>query len=70
MLFDPDQWKGKGQELKLDKYRLSDSEMIRLGVISSELRRNLAAKVSECTEGTKSPSEVEFESLYKQKVRL
>ncbi len=40
-MFDPDSWKGRDDELKIDKCKLSEDELRRYAIIATEIRKKL-----------------------------
>ena len=43
-LFDPDLWKGKTEELTIDKYKLSEDELRLYGKTATEIRQRFKDK--------------------------
>ena len=63
-LFDPDSWKGRNDELKLDLCKLAEDELQSYAMIATEIRQKLKAKAGFLEEvnkasGTNSDDEAE-----------
>ena len=52
-LFDPDSWKGRNDELKLDQCKLVEDELRSYAVIATEIRQKLKAKAEFLAEENK-----------------
>ena len=53
VLFDPDVWKGKGDELTINSCRLPEDELRTFAILATEVRQNLQAKVDAVAEDRK-----------------
>ena len=47
VLFDPDEWKGKSEELKIQQHALPESKLREYAMLATKLRRQLQTKADE-----------------------
>ena len=50
ILFDPDAWKGRDEELKMDKCKLSEDELRNYAKVATEIRQMLKVKAESSRE--------------------
>ena len=53
VLFDPDSWKGKGEELTIDKCKLPEDQLRAFAKVATEIRKKLQDKVDTAVEDRK-----------------
>ena len=53
VLFDPDSWKGKGDELTIDKCKLPEDELRTFAILATVVRQNFQTKVDAVVEDRK-----------------
>ena len=47
LLFDPDQWKGQKEDLKIENYRLTEEELKTYAIVATQIRKNFASSADE-----------------------
>ena len=47
LLFDPDQWKGQKEDLKIENYRLTEEELKTYAIVATQIRKNFASLADE-----------------------
>ena len=58
VLFDPDMWKGKGDELKFDNSRLSDDELREYATLATGIRQKFKARADAIEEARRESDSV------------
>ena len=61
ILFDPDEWKGRGDELTIDKCKLTRDELMKYAATATEIRRKLQEKADDIRKKIREEEKVEDE---------